>query len=643
MSMRYLLSLLALIACLPAAASDLKPADCAALADWATGFQSEPTEAVAPRVALPAAVSDEKIVPLFGKPVANWSRQDFGGFNKRLSGCQRALFKTDRDTANRLNTVRKAFKGIARSVRDLTKASEQAGQAVDQLLALPASAETPAVLELAAAALGGHDTAARARSLPRMAQRPMAQLTRATPNLATTTAGDLQGRLQGRIDELRAAEQAQAAAAAAAAQRERERLAAERAEAEARAAAALQTARRELDALPVAAESRTALDRLAALPALQTVPPDDAAAFRRTLAAKREAVDRIVQRERAAKMQEELRDRLARLRDFEIRQLADLGTYWQLRVEFARLARDPANAEALAAIGYDEAEQQGFGERFAAAAQALLPAFEGRLAAIPETEAGMQQARNSIVAFTGVRGRSTELQPYVTAAQQRIRAIDARLKYAAEWLPITPRLEALLQGDDVAELTIRGLAPGRPRADAVAFIRRQWGFEQVPDLSLTTTYGLSRVAQRQVAAERRDGGSVKLEDMDGRVGQITFTEHYKAKIELDVLRDWLTERLGQPDSVEPLQHGLSLTWRDGSRRLQVRAVNQVDVLRFNVGLRSQLGLALWNDDYEDYAEQASERCDKIRKMPRSEISIEQSMFFTTQCSLGMGPSVTPGL
>ena len=630
--MRHLLSLLTLIAGLPAAASDLKPADCGALAGWATGFQMEPAEAVAPAVTLPVAVGDELIVPLFGKPVANWSRKDFGGFNKQLSTCQRALFKTDRDTANRLNAVRKEFKGIARSVRDLTQASQQAGQAVDQLLALPAAAETTEVLGLAAAALGGDDTAARARALPRMAQRPMAQLTRATPNLATTTAGDLRGRLQSRIDELQAAEQ-----------RARERLAAERAEAEARAAAALETARRELDALPVAADSRAELDRLAALPALQGVPPDAAASFRRALADKRQAVNDIVQRERAARMQQELRDRLARLRDFEIGQLADLGTFWQLRVEFTRLARDPANAEALAATDYDEAEQQRFGERLAAAAQALLPAFEERLAAIPETEAGMQQARNSIVEFTGVRGRSTEMQPYIAAAQQRIRTIDARLKYAAEWLPITPRLEALLQGNAVDEVTIQGLAPGGGRAEAVAFIRRQWGFEQVPDLSLTTTYGLGRMAQRQAAAERRDGGSVKLEDMDGRLGQITFTEHYKAKIELDVLRDWLTERLGQPDSVEPLQHGLSLTWRDGSRRLQVRAVNQVDVLRFNVGLRSQLGLALWNDDYEDYAEQATGRCNEIRKMPRSEISIEQSMFFTTRCSLGMGPSITPGL
>ena len=108
-------------------------------------------------VVLPVAVGDELIVPLFGKPVANWSRKDFGRFNKQLSTCQRALFKTDRDTANRLNAVRKELKGIARSVRDLTQASQQAGQAVDQLLALPAAAETTEVLGLAAAALGvGH-------------------------------------------------------------------------------------------------------------------------------------------------------------------------------------------------------------------------------------------------------------------------------------------------------------------------------------------------------------------------------------------------------------------------------------------------------------------------------------------------------
>jgi hypothetical protein len=235
------------------------------------------------------------------------------------------------------------------------------------------------------------------------------------------------------------------------------------------------------------------------------------------------------------------------------------------------------------------------------------------------------------------------MQPYSAAVQSRAQAIDARLRHAAEWVPIAPRLEALLHGDGVDALTIRGLAPGGPRTEAVAFIQRQWGFSPVADLSLTTTYGLDRRAHQQLKAERRDGGSVKLEDMDGRVGQVTFTEHYKAKIELDVLRDWLTRRLGSPDDTGTPAHGISLTWHDGPQHLQVKAINQVDVMRFNVGFRSQLGIALWHDDYVDYAEQASERCAEIRNKPRSEISIDESMFFTTKCSLGMGPSIRPGL
>ena len=116
-----------------------------------------------------------------------------------------------------------------------------------------------------------------------------------------------------------------------------------------------------------------------------------------------------------------------------------------------------------------------------------------------------------------------------------------------------------------------------------------------------------------------------------------------AKLDLSTVRYWLTQRFGKPDKENASASGVSLVWRDGAQRLQVGAGNQVDVMRRGVGYRSQLALALWSEDYEDHLEQVNERCDKIRKLPRSEMSIDQSMFFVSSCSLAAGHRIEPGL
>jgi hypothetical protein len=53
---------------------------------------------------------------------------------------------------------------------------------------------------------------------------------------------------------------------------------------------------------------------------------------------------------------------------------------------------------------------------------------------------------------------------------------------------------------------------------------------------------------------------------------------------------------------------------------------------------------LWSGDDEGYLAKASERCDRIRKPPRSEMSMDDSMFFMkANCPLMGGHPLKPGL
>jgi hypothetical protein len=70
----------------------------------------------------------------------------------------------------------------------------------------------------------------------------------------------------------------------------------------------------------------------------------------------------------------------------------------------------------------------------------------------------------------------------------------------------------------------------------------------------------------------------------------------------------------------------------------------VDVFAASADYRSRLRIALWSGDDEGCLVNASERCDRIRKSPRSEMSMDDSMFFMkANCPLVGGHPLKPGL
>lgn len=83
-----------------------------------------------------------------------------------------------------------------------------------------------------------------------------------------------------------------------------------------------------------------------------------------------------------------------------------------------------------------------------------------------------------------------------------------------------------------------------------------------------------------------------------------------------------------------------------SETITVSGVNDnriVDVFAASDDYRSRLRIALWSDDDEGYLVKATERCDRIRKTPRSEMSMDDSMFFMkANCPLVGGHPLKPG-
>lgn len=613
--------------------------ECGAVAAWSEQYDAKQTYQAAPSIALPQAVGTAQFRKLFGAPVEEWSKKDFADFDRQLKVCQGKLFKTNRKQAKQLNAVRKQFRRLARSTQALAKAAKQGGRAIDAIAALPDTNSLEVVLKNAAAILRGEQNKPSS-GLPRKAVQALSALSRAYPQMAVSQSQTLLQRIGKRRQTLQSA-----LAAEAAAQQQAEERAREQAQQQLKAAReALVAARGELQALPVAPESLAELERLAALPAIARVPEAESQPYRDALKKKREAIDAIVQREHSAEIAAQIDRQIALLNDATIDKLADLGGYRRNYATLIKLLRDPKNAEAVKASRYAESDRQRFEAVFDQAVTRLLPQFEQELAQVPSTAAGQQQLQNIVVDVTGVGHGVAAMKPYYAAARKRYQAIDAALKHAEQWYSAVPRLEQLLPRDEVDEATLNGLRLGVAESDAVAVVRGQWNFQQRPHMSLTKSYGPGRAAVPQLEKERRSGGEITFKSMPDQVGQVEWVEHYKAQLELAPVKHWLVERFGKADSEQAEPLGFNWTWKDGDQRLQVAASNQVDVLAAAANYRSKLRIALWNEDYEDYLTEVDQRCDKLRKTPRSEFSMDDSMFFVkAECPLVDGHPKEAGL
>jgi len=270
---------------------------------------------------------------------------------------------------------------------------------------------------------------------------------------------------------------------------------------------------------------------------------------------------------------------------------------------------------------------------------------------VSETKAGlMQLSRIAYRTDTGSMSRE-QRESYNQAFQYKRRIINANIaeqeaKAKAEAqkpIDLSQRLSWLIQGSEIEDLSIGGLRPGMSRKEIVAKLRKDWGFESSGTTLDSSIFTGKSKDEGKYISERRNGGAVTLSIMeDDELGQLTFEERYFAIAIPAQVQRRLSDKLGEPDKVQPGGGGVFMMWKDGDYRLQVFVTNQLEVVWKGAGYKSRLALSYWHEDFEDHLEQVNKRCNKLKSKGRNQWSINDATFFTMQCNLSSQPR-KPGL
>jgi hypothetical protein len=229
---------------------------------------------------------------------------------------------------------------------------------------------------------------------------------------------------------------------------------------------------------------------------------------------------------------------------------------------------------------------------------------------------------------------------------------------AAGSVSVKLRIDELLVGDAVDEVSVRGVHPGMTLADAANLAERKLGlrnpagqtppntpggWNDLPDNLknvVPTKFGATRETSRSLYKnERRDGGALKIDPMERKVGGVRMTERYAVPLSLSEARDALIARFGEPDRVQTAPQAVSLSWDDAPQHLQVTISNALDRLEAGVDwgngrgtpYKSKITIGLWNDNYVEYVAEQRKRCKKIEGTPRNQLSMDDMAWFTAHC------------
>lgn len=272
------------------------------------------------------------------------------------------------------------------------------------------------------------------------------------------------------------------------------------------------------------------------------------------------------------------------------------------------------------------------------------------LATAPATQDGLRILQQLTQAPVLEKITMADASAFREAIQKRQNAIRAEMSrqqarqqaqaaaQARRPIDLSQRLVQLIGGDAVENVTLGGIEPGVSRDDAVATLKKKWKFDFKGGLSILNEFVATRQIFPQLKSERRNGGRVELGVLDnGNVGQIRYVEYYNAAVVNTTPQAWLTKHLGKPNNVRPAgNYGRILTWKDGDRRMQVLATNQIEEVWRMAGFEGELAISIWNEDYEQYLVTVRERCNETRNKSRSELTMSDTTWFALNCGLAGG-------
>ncbi|MDF2179941.1 hypothetical protein P2G88_16935 [Aliiglaciecola sp. CAU 1673] len=215
-----------------------------------------------------------------------------------------------------------------------------------------------------------------------------------------------------------------------------------------------------------------------------------------------------------------------------------------------------------------------------------------------------------------------------------IAAEEAAIKEAEANRPaaVKARLDALLQGDSVANIGLGGLAPGQSYAQAKQILEQQWGFKTGAGGDLLKEFSPTLKALNHfVDTEQRDGGRVELDTMHGQLGRFVYFENFTGPMDMAEAYKWLVERLGEPVSRGTDLISVTASWHQDERYLDVKMGNGAIGPRSSKVFQSFIIMAIWSQSFADYLQEAKERCQALMDKPASELSINEKQALLMGC------------
>lgn len=252
-------------------ASAFELPDCTALQAWSAGYVPDESVSLAPKVKVTSLLKDEKTLPLFGQPVQAWSASDMGALRKALRQCRKAA-RNDKPAADRLYQALKAFDAARGQLNKAQQVRNQLNQTVERLVKYRPSPRLAGQLALSREVLQGSAPDLAAHGLQRMPDW-IASFQKASDYLSASEIEGHAASLAAREQELKQQFQSRETDYAA--------------------------AQKELNAAPLTAAGMQTVERLARLPWLKELTPQQQDAFRNDINRKRRAYAQAQQRQQA--------------------------------------------------------------------------------------------------------------------------------------------------------------------------------------------------------------------------------------------------------------------------------------------------------------------------------------------------------
>lgn len=265
------------------------------------------------------------------------------------------------------------------------------------------------------------------------------------------------------------------------------------------------------------------------------------------------------------------------------------------------------------------------------------------LASVPISEAGLSQlqqlgqhpvlgkvSQQESMAF---QSEVMHKRQFIAQSMRNQRAHEEAVR-AAKPVPMQSRLKYLFSGDDVEQVSIRGVRPGIPYVSAKRRMKSDWAFGTGAggDILMKQYAPIRRDMERYKADERRDGGIFEFETMGPDVGQVQFIEHYTGPLDVGAVRGWLVRRYGDPEREQREPAGVTMNWTNDGTHLTVQAVNHpVLQWRSSREFRSALAVTISTDEYTEFVAAAQERCRALRNKPVRDLTTEDKIQLLQGC------------